>query len=53
MLLEEAQSWVDGQVKILEEMPSQEPEEIFTSMYAAIPPHVAEQMEELLAEVRA
>ena len=53
VLLEEAQSWVDGQVKILEEMPSQEPEEIFTSMYASIPPHVAEQMEELLAEVRA
>ena len=52
MLLEEAQSWVDAQVKILEEMPPQEPEEIFTSMYATMPPHVAEQMQELLEEVR-
>jgi len=52
VLLEEAQSWVDAQVKILEEMPPQEPEEIFTSMYATMPPHVAEQMQELLEEVR-
>ena len=51
VLLEAAQSWVDDQVKILEEMPPQEPEEIFTSMYAAMPPHVAEQMAELLEEV--
>ena len=27
------------------------PEEIFTSMYAELPPHVAEQMEELLQEI--
>lgn len=52
VLLEEAQSWVDEQVKILEEMPPQQPEEIFTSMYAAMPPHVSEQMQELLDEVR-
>ena len=52
VLLEEAQSWVDSQVKILEEMPPQEPEEIFTSMYATMPPHVVEQMQELLEEVR-
>jgi pyruvate dehydrogenase E1 component alpha subunit len=52
VLLEEASSWVDGQVKALEEMEPQEPEEIFTSMYAALPPHVIEQMQSLLEEVR-
>ncbi len=52
VLVEEAQGWVDAQVKILEEMPPQAPEEIFTSMYAAMPPHVAEQMQSLIEEVR-
>ena len=52
VLLEEAASWVDGQVKILEEMPPQAPEEIFTSMYAAMPPHVVEQMQSLLEELK-
>jgi pyruvate dehydrogenase E1 component alpha subunit len=52
VLLEEAASWVDGQVKALEEMPPQAPEEIFTSMYAAMPPHVVEQMQLLLEEVQ-
>ena len=51
-LIEEATSWVDGQVKILEEMEPQAPEEIFTSMYAAMPPHVVEQMQSLLEEVQ-
>ncbi len=51
VLLEEARDWVDAQVKVLEEMPPQQPEEIFTSMYAELPPHVAEQMEELLQEI--
>ncbi len=51
VLLEEARSWVDAQVKVLEEMPPQQPQEIFTSMYAELPPHLAEQMEELLQEV--
>jgi pyruvate dehydrogenase E1 component alpha subunit len=51
VLLEEATSWVDGQVKALEEMEPQAPEEIFTSMYAAMPPHVVEQMQSLLEEV--
>jgi pyruvate dehydrogenase E1 component alpha subunit len=51
-LLEEATSWVDGQVKILEEMEPQAPEEIFTSMYAVMPPHVVEQMQSLLEEVQ-
>ena len=49
---EEATSWVDGQVKALEEMEPQAPEEIFTSMYAAMPPHVVEQMQSLLEEVQ-
>ncbi|MBD3854644.1 MAG: hypothetical protein IFJ96_07655 [Acidobacteria bacterium] len=52
MLAKEAHSWVDAQIKVLEEMPPQEPEEIFTSMYAAMPPHVAEQMGELIEETR-
>ena len=52
MLLEEAANWVDGQVKALEEMEPQAPEAIFTSMYADLPPHVAEQMRSLLEEVR-
>ena len=52
VLLEEAASWVDGQVKALEEMEPQAPEDIFTSMYAALPPHVVEQMQSLLEEVR-
>ena len=52
VLLEEATNWVDGQVKALEEMEPQVPEEIFTSMYAAMPPHVVEQMQSLLEEVQ-
>jgi len=52
VLLEEATSWVDGQVKALEEMEPQAPEEIFTSMYAAMPPHVVEQMQSLLEEIQ-
>jgi pyruvate dehydrogenase E1 component alpha subunit len=52
VLVEEAQAWVETQVKILEEMPPQEPEDIFTSMYAAMPPHVVEQMQSLIEEVR-
>jgi pyruvate dehydrogenase E1 component alpha subunit len=52
VLVEEAHGWVDAQVKILEEMPPQAPEAIFTSMYAEMPPHVAEQMQSLIEEVR-
>jgi len=51
VLLEEATSWVDGQIKALEGMEPQAPEEIFTSMYAAMPPHVVEQMQSLIEEV--
>jgi pyruvate dehydrogenase E1 component alpha subunit len=52
VLLEEATSWVDSQVRALEEMEPQAPEEIFTSMYAAMPPHVVEQMQSLLEELQ-
>ena len=52
VLREEAHDWVEAQVKVLEEMPPQAPEEIFTSMYAAMPPHVAEQMGELIEETQ-
>jgi len=52
VLLEEATSWVDAQVQALEEMEPQAPEEIFTSMYAAMPPHVVEQMQSLLEELQ-
>lgn len=52
VLLEEAQSWVEAQVKALEAMPPQAPEAIFDSMYAELPPHLAEQRAQLLAEVQ-
>ncbi len=52
VLQEEAVSWVDGQVKELEAMEPQAPEDIFTSMYDALPPHVVEQMQSLTDEVR-
>ncbi len=51
-LLEEARSWVDGQVAALEEMEPQAPEEIFSSMYAEMPPHLAEQQKDLSEEIR-
>lgn len=51
ILLEEATSWVDGQVKALEELEPQSPDEIFTSMYEAMPPHLVEQMQSLAEEV--
>jgi len=50
-LLESVQAWVDEQVAALEAMPPQDPSDIFTHMYADLPPHLAEQMAELLEEV--
>ena len=40
-------AWVDAQVAALEDMTPQDPEAIFTHMYAEMPPHLAEQMAEL------
>ena len=37
--------------KPLEEMPPQELDDIFSSMYDSLPPHVVEQMQELRDEV--
>jgi pyruvate dehydrogenase E1 component alpha subunit len=51
VLLEEAHGWVDQQVKALEEMPPQDPGDIFTFMYAEMPPHLAEQKKMLEKEV--
>ena len=51
VLLEEARSWVETQVKMLEDMTPQAAEDIFTSMYSELPPHVAEQMAELQREL--
>jgi pyruvate dehydrogenase E1 component alpha subunit len=51
-LLEEARAWVDAEIKLLEEMPPQQPEDIFTSMYAETPPHLNEQMQSLIDEVQ-
>ena len=48
---EQAHAWVDEQVAALESMPPQDPSEIFTHMYADLPPHLAEQMAEVLEEV--
>jgi pyruvate dehydrogenase E1 component alpha subunit len=52
VLREEAQSWVDGQVTALEEMQPQGPGEMFRHMYASLPAHLAEQLQQLEAEVR-
>ncbi len=49
--LEQAQAWVDAQVAALEAMPPQDPSDIFTHMYADLPPHLAEQMAEVLEEI--
>ncbi len=46
-----AQEWVDEQVSALEAMPPQDPSDIFSSMYADLPPHLAEQMAEVIEEV--
>lgn len=46
-----AQGWVDEQVAALEAMPPQDPSDIFSHMYADLPPHLAEQMAEVLEEV--
>jgi len=52
VLVEEATAWVEAQVKLLEEMPPQEPEAIFNFMYNEMPPHVAEQMAALTEELK-
>jgi len=50
-LAEEVLAWVDLQVANLEEMPPQDPRDIFTHMYSELPPHLKEQMGEVLGEV--
>ena len=50
-LFEEVHTWVDAQVAALEAMPPQDPSDLFTHMYADLPPHLAEQMAEVLEEV--
>ncbi|HHQ47665.1 MAG TPA: pyruvate dehydrogenase (acetyl-transferring) E1 component subunit alpha [Acidobacteria bacterium] len=52
MLTEEVDRWVESQVEAMEAMPDPDPRDIFRFMYAELPPHLAEQMEELLEEVR-
>ena len=42
---------LDEQVTALEAMPPQDPSDIFTHMYGDLPPHLAEQMAEVLDEV--
>ncbi len=49
--LEETREWVDAQVAALEAMPPQDPSDLFTYMYADLPPLLAEQMAEVLEEV--
>jgi pyruvate dehydrogenase E1 component alpha subunit len=51
-LTEEVHAWVDRTVVNLEEMPPQDPRDIFTHMYAELPPNLREQMAEVMAEVR-
>jgi pyruvate dehydrogenase E1 component alpha subunit len=51
-LAAEVQTWVDLQVSNLEEMPPQDPRDIFSHMYAELPPHLREQMAEVVGEGR-
>ncbi len=46
----EAHAWVDRVVAEAEAMPPQDPGDIFTHMYAELPPHLAEQMAESTGE---
>ncbi|MCU0302481.1 MAG: pyruvate dehydrogenase (acetyl-transferring) E1 component subunit alpha [Thermoanaerobaculales bacterium] len=48
----EVHEWIDRTVVNLEEMPPQDPRDIFTHMYAELPPNLREQMAEVVAEVR-
>lgn len=50
-LLEEAQQWVDQQVKAFENMEPAGVEDIFSYMYSEIPPHLEEQLHQLQDEV--
>lgn len=50
-LADDVQAWVDRQVANLEEMPPQDPRDIFTHMYAELPPHLRAQMTEATGEV--
>jgi pyruvate dehydrogenase E1 component alpha subunit len=51
-LLEESRAWVDEQVKALESMPPQDPSDLFSHMYAEMPPQLAEQLASLREEVQ-
>lgn len=51
-LAEQVHAWVDEQVRALEAMPPQAPEDLFTHMYGETPPHLREQMAALVEEVR-
>jgi pyruvate dehydrogenase E1 component alpha subunit len=51
VLREEALKWVEAQVEAYETMPPQDPRDMFTHMYAEMPPVLSEQMGELLEEV--
>lgn len=51
-LAEQVHAWVDEQVRALEAMPPQSPEDLFTHMYGETPPHLREQMAALVEEVR-
>jgi len=51
-LQEEMRGWVDEQVAAFEALTPAEPGEIFEFMYAELPPHLREQQEALIDEVR-
>ena len=50
-LADEAREWVEAQVATFEAAAPQAPSDIFTHMYAELPPHLEEQMGELAEEV--
>ena len=52
VLAEEVAKWVEEQVAAAEAMPPQDPRDLFTHMYAQLPPNLEEQMQSLLQEVQ-
>jgi pyruvate dehydrogenase E1 component alpha subunit len=51
-LQEEMRGWVDEQVAAFEALAAAEPEEVFDFMYAELPPHLRDQRDALIEEVR-
>jgi len=51
-LSRELTAWIEAEVRVAEAKPEPQPEEIFAHMFAALPPHLQRQRDELLAALR-